>query len=165
MPLLGVLGYIRGLVKLGLGREGCRKAGFDRKAERIFSGLEEDWLAPGAVHQVAYLQRKRHEDCVVWSANRRIKHTLDSMPILREAMSLPLPERSVMIVNTCELEYKIKHFRSGYGHYVVPLVGAIFVGLTTLAIVPLRSHPRQMAWIWYFATIGMFTSLFSSFML
>ncbi|KAL2047764.1 hypothetical protein ABVK25_011376 [Lepraria finkii] len=166
LSLLGVLGYIRGLVKLGLGRDGCRKAGFDMKAERTFFGiLDEDWLPPGAVHQVTYLQRHRDADSVAWSANRRIKHTLDSMPILREAVSSPPPERSGVIVNTCQLEYKVKHFRSGYGHFVVPSVAAIFVGLTTLTIIPLRSRPRHMAWSWYFATIGMFISLFSSFML
>lgn len=166
LSLLGVLGYIRGLVKLGLGRDGCRKAGFDMKAERTFFGiLDEDWLPPGAVHQVTYLQRYRDADSVAWSANRRIKHTLDSMPILREAVSSPPPERSGIIVNTCQLEYKVKHFRSGYGHFVVPSVAAIFVGLTTLTIIPLRSRPRHMAWSWYFATIGMFISLFSSFML
>lgn len=166
LSLLGVLGYIRGLVKLSLGREGCQKAFFDTKAEKTFFGVsEEDWLAPGATYEVTYLQRQRHADCVEWSANRRIKHTLDSMPILKQATASPPSERPGMIVNTCQLQYKVKHFRSGYGHVVVPLVAAIFVGLTTLAIVPLRTHPRQMSWSWYFATVGMFTSLFSSFML
>lgn len=166
LSLLGILGYIRGLVKLGLGREGCRKAGFDIKAERTFFGiLDEDFLSADAVHEVTYLQRHRHEDNIEWSAIRRIKHTLESMPILREATKSPPPKRPGMIVNTCVLEYKVKHFRSGYGHFVVPTVAAIFVGLTTLTIVPLRTHPRQMAWSWYFATIGMFMSLFSSFML
>ena len=166
LSLLGVLGYIRGLVKLALGREGCRKAGFDTKAERTFFGiLDEDRLPPGAVHEVTYLERHRHQDFVEWSAIRRIKHTLDSMPILGEATKSPPPNRPGMIVNTCVLEYKVKHFRSGYGHFVVPVVAAVFVGVTTLTIVPLRTHPRQMAWSWYFATIGMFTSLFSSFVL
>lgn len=153
-------------MKLSLGREGCQKAFFDTKAEKTFFGVsEEDWLAPGATHEVTYLQRERHADCVEWSVNRRITHTLDSMPILKLAIASPPSERPGMIVNTCELQYKVKHFRSRYGHVVVPLVAAIFVGLTTLTIVPLRSHPRQMSWSWYFATIGMFTSLFSSFML
>lgn len=166
LSLLGVLGYIRGLVKLALGREGCRKASFDMKAERTFFGiLDEDWLSPGAVHEVTYLQRHRYEGRVVWSAIRRIKHTVDSMPILREATKSPPPKRPGMIVNTCVLEYKVKHFRSGYGHFVVPSVAAVFVGLTTLTIIPLRTHPRQMAWSWYFATIGLFLSLFSSFVL
>lgn len=166
LSLLGVLGYIRGLVKLSLGREGCEKAFFDMKAEKTFFGVSEaDWLAPGATHEVTYLQRHRRPECVEWSVNRRIKHTLDSMPILKQAKASPPSERPGMIVNTCELQYKVKHFRSGYGHVVVPLIAAIFVGLTTLTIVPLRSHPRQMSWSWYFATIGMFTSLFSSFML
>ena len=166
LSLLGVLGYIRGLVKLSLGRDGCRNAGFDMRAERTFFGiLDEDWLPSTAVHEVTYLQRQRRPDCVVWFVNRRIKHALDSMPILRQAVSLPPPERSGMIVNTCELEYKVKHFRSKYGHFVVPLVASIFVGVTTLTIIPLRSHPRRMAWSWYFATIGMFMSLFSTLML
>lgn len=166
LSLLGVLGYIRGLVKLGLGREGCLRAKFDIKAERTFFGfLDEDWLPPGAVHQVTYLQRERHADQVVWSTNRRIKHTSESMPILRIALSGASADHGNIVVNTCQIQYKIKHFRSGYGHIIVPLVSVIFVGVTTLIIIPLRSHPRSMAWTWYFATIGMFTSLFASFML
>ncbi|MDI1490437.1 MAG: hypothetical protein OHK93_001640 [Ramalina farinacea] len=166
LSLLGVLGYIRGLVKLGLGREGCLRAKFDIKAERTFFGfLDEDWLPPGAVHQVTYLQRERHEDHVVWSTNRRIKHTSESMPILRIALSGPFANHGNVVVNTCQIQYKIKHFRSGYGHIIVPLVSVIFVGVTTLTIIPLRSHPRSMSWTWYFATVGMFTSLFASFML
>ena len=166
LSLLGLLGYLRGLVKLALGREGCLRAKFNIEAERTFFGfLDQDWLPPGALHQVTYLQRERHEDHVVWSTHRRIKHTSESMPILRVALSGRASENTNMVVNTCQLEYKIKHFRSGYGHFVVPLVSAIFVGVTTLAIIPLRTHPREMSWSWYFATVGEFISLFSSFML
>ena len=166
LSLLGVLGYIRGLVKPALGREGCRKAGFDIKAERTFFGIPaEDWLPAGAVHLVTYLQRHRHSDRVVWFVNRRIKHTSTSMPILRDAVALPQPERFGITVNTCLLGYKVKAFRSVYVHFVVPFVAAIFVGLTTLTIVPLRSNPRQISWSWGFATIGMFISIYSSFLM
>ena len=166
LSLLGLLGYIRGLVKLALGREGCLRAKFNIDAERTFFGfLDQDWLPPGALHQVTYLQRERHADHVVWSTHRRIKHTSESMPILRVALSGLTSTDTNIVVNTCQLEYKIKHFRSGYGHFVVPLVSAIFVGVTTLAIIPLRTHPRQMSWSWYFATIGEFLAIFASFML
>ena len=166
LSLLGLLGYLRGLVKLALGREGCLRAKFNIDAERTFFGyLDQDWLPPGALHQVTYLQRERHADHVVWSTHRRIKHTSESMPILRIALSGFASSDTNIVVNTCQLEYKIKHFRSGYGHFVVPLVSAIFVGVTTLAIIPLRTHPRKMSWSWYFATIGEFMSLFTSFML
>lgn len=166
LSLLGALGYIRGLVKLALGREGCLKAKFDIKAEQTFFGIsDEDWLPLGAVHQVTYLERHRHSNHVLWSVNRRIQHTSTSMPILRGVLSLPQPERSGMTVNTCLLGYKIKSFRSIYGHLVVPFVAAIFVGLTTLAIVPLRSNSQRISWTWCFATAGMFISLFSSFLM
>ena len=166
LSLLGLLGYLRGLVKLALGREGCLRAKFNIDAERTFFGfLDQDWLPSGALHQVTYLQRERYADHVVWSTNRRIKHTSESMPILRVALSGLSSNETNMVVNTCQLEYKIKHFRSGYGHFVVPIVSAIFVGVTTLAIIPLRTHPRAMSWSWYFATVGEFLSLFASFMM
>lgn len=166
LSLLGLLGYLRGLVKLALGREGCLRAKFNIDAERTFFGfLDQDWLPSGALHQVTYLQRKRYADHVVWSTNRTIKHTSESMPILRVALSGLSSNETNMVVNTCQLEYKIKHFRSGYGHFVVPIVSAIFVGVTTLAIIPLRDHPRSMSWSWYFATVGEFLSLFASFMM
>ena len=166
LSLLGVLGYIRGLVKLGLGKEGCRKAKFDTNAERTFFGvLDEDLLPSDDVHHVTYLQRQRYPDRVVWSTHRKIKHTSDSMPILRVALSIPQSVNPGMTVNTCKLEYKVKHFRSGYGHFVVPFVASLFVGLTTPTVVPLSPHPRPMAWSWYLATVGMFVSLFASCML
>ena len=47
LSLLGLLGYIRGLVKLALGREGCLRAKFNIDAERTFFGfLDQDWLPP-----------------------------------------------------------------------------------------------------------------------
>ena len=65
LSLLGLLGYVRLLVKLGLGADGCRKAGFDKKALRPMFGVQyfgakyEEYVPTDAVHEVCYMRRKK----------------------------------------------------------------------------------------------------------
>ncbi|KAL8765197.1 MAG: hypothetical protein Q9209_007658 [Squamulea sp. 1 TL-2023] len=83
LSFLGLLGYVRALVKLALGSEGCQNAGFDTRSLRPLFGVpDEDRLPSDAVRQIYYVERSRSAQYVSWKLAATRKHTVDSMPII-----------------------------------------------------------------------------------
>ena len=151
LSLLGLLGYARLLVKLALGAEGCRKAGFDMKALRPMFGVQdEEYVPTDAVHEVFYMRRKKSEGQVHWRLVKKVKHTKESFHMLR---LMPLQDlKDLEIVSV---------WLTGPTHvFVLPLLSILCSALTCFPIMifepPLRHH---QSWTYYYATLGLFCSI------
>lgn len=79
LSLLGLLGYVRALVKLAMGPEACENAGFDMKALRPMFGVSDtDRLPTGEVYEMHYMERHTDGSHITWNRIRNTKHTEDS---------------------------------------------------------------------------------------
>ena len=150
LSLLGLLGYVRLLVKLGLGADGCRKAGFDMKALRPMFGVQdEEYVPTDAVHEVYYMRRKKSEGQVQWSIVKKIKHTEESFQLLKVNPGTKASDREILSV-----------WLKGPTHvFLSPLLSILCSALTCFSITifegPLRHH---QSWTYYYATVGLFCS-------
>ena len=151
LSLLGLLGHVRLLVKLGLGADGCRKAGFDMKALRPMFGVQdEEYVPTNAVHEVCYMRRKKSEGQVQWSIVKKINHTEESFPLLKVKPGNKARDREIVSV-----------WLKGPSHvFLLPLLSILCSALTCFPITvferPLRYH---QSWTYYYATVGLFCSI------
>ena len=73
--MLGLLGYVRALLKLSLGREACEKAGFSIEALKSMMGIggREKGRAQQMI-PVFYLKRTVREGFVYWDEVKHVLH-------------------------------------------------------------------------------------------
>lgn len=156
LSLLGLLGYVRLLVKLGLGADGCRKAGFDMKALRPMFGVQdEEYVPTDAVHQVWYMRRKKTKGQVHWSVEKIMKHTEESFQLLKVN---PLWEaKGVEIVS---IWLKFNNFLDGpTTFFLLPLLSTLCSALTCFSIMIFERPLKHHSWTYYYATVGLFCSI------
>ena len=173
LSLLGLLGYVRALVKLGMGLEACENAGFDMKALRPMFGVSDtDRLPTSEVYEMHYIERHTDGSHITWKRINNTKHTKDSCA-LREYLSdldnkQPFDPFQIHTYWTAKESWHWCHpfrggrlFRSTRGDIFVVLVPFLCVVLTSCLIVPLRGSSRPQ-WSLYFATLGLFVPVFST---
>ncbi len=180
LSLLGLLGYVRALVKLGIGPEACENAGFDTRALRpIFGVPDADRLPANEVYALHYIERQENASEITWRLVRRTKHTLDSSAWGQEnSLTSQQPDwhEQDFVIEECVLyspgqvrslsglSFKIyqylgfKLFRSSLGDLLVLIISLICVGLTSCLVIPLRGTSRP-TWSLYVATVGLFTPI------
>ena len=154
LSLLGLLGYVRLLVKLGLGADGCRKAGFDMKALRPMFGVQDEEYVPrDAVHEVFYMRREKSEGWVHWSIAKIIKHTEESFQLLKMKPRQKADDLEIISVRLTDHTYV----------FVLQLLTILCCALTCFPIMiferPQRDH---QSWTYYYATVGLFCSIVMS---
>ena len=156
LSLLGLLGYVRLLVKLGLGADGCRKAGFDMKALRPMFGVQdEEYVPTDAVHQVCYMRRKKSEGQVHWSVEKTIKHTEESFQLLKVD-----PQSKAKGLEIVSIWLNFKNFLDGpTNFFLLPLLSTFCSALTCFSIMIFERPLRHHSWTYYYATIGLFCSI------
>lgn len=151
LSLLGLLGFVRLLVKLGLGADGCRKAGFDMKALRPMFGVQdEEYVPTDAVHKVFYMRRNKTEGQVHWSIVKIIKHTEESFQLLKVD-----PE-----MKPKDLEIASVWLDSPTHVFLLPLLSILCSALTCFPIMIFeRPQTHHQSWTYYYATVGLFCSI------
>ena len=160
--MLGLLGYVRALIKLGLGAEKCHNAGFDTRALRPLFGVPDfDRLPSDVLHDVHYVERMRLKNHVRWKLADTRKHTVDTMAALDWAVPYYRPEPNALVICSVALNvYSQKLRRSA--HYIIPLLLAIFIGVTCFIISPFRGGFTHRTWTMFYATFGLSFSLLIS---
>ena len=173
LSLLGILGYVRALVKLGLGPKKCEKAGFDMKALRPMVGVADtDRLPADEIYVMHYIERHENGSEIQWIRGPETKHTVDSSALGFYLDYLSRASKSEItkfeITNFYldrdhwqPLNLGDKLFKSRLGDVFVLLVSLICVGLTSLLVVPLRATSGP-TWSFYFATVGILAPIFCS---
>ncbi|KAI4253389.1 MAG: hypothetical protein L6R42_007600 [Xanthoria sp. 1 TBL-2021] len=160
LSLLGLLGYVRALVKLSLGLVGCQNAGFDTRSLRPIYGIpDEDRLPSDVVHNVYYVERSRSAQHVTWKLAAIRKHTIDSMPILDVAIPLPVDDLKRVRILSCCLDTRVEKWYRKHACYQIPAILTLMIALTCFAIVPFRGGFRHRDWTMFYATIGLLISL------
>ena len=180
LSLLGLLGYVRLLVKLGLGADGCQKAGFDMKALRPMFGVQdEDHVRTDVVHEVYYMRRKKSDEQVHWSVVKRVKHTDDSFQLLKQAYdegSFRGRKPSGVGVGIVSVWlYVGKHSESSQAPYNrvnspkhvfrLPFLSILCSALTCFPIMIFERPLRHQSWTYHYATLGLFCSIVISTMI
>ncbi|KAG6988600.1 hypothetical protein G7Y79_00070g096990 [Physcia stellaris] len=150
LSLLGLLGYVRALVKLAMGPEACENAGFDMKALRPMFGVSDtDRLPTSELYEMHYMERHTDGSEITWKRIRNTKHTKDSSALGRDLKLLDNKNRSESLyLYSYEIAHdgrmsEIKHFaylRSETQHsYMVlnlrAISGYIRWGLRTTSLV------------------------------
>lgn len=81
--LLGILGWVRAMLKLAMGSEACENVGFPTTALRPLLGVSKrDKYPSDDVTEVRYTHRVEQDDTVIWSTTKVVTHTDDSMPLI-----------------------------------------------------------------------------------
>lgn len=170
LSLLGILGFVRALVKLGMGPYACMNAGFDMKLVRPFYGVFLEHLSD-EIYEVRYTERLVQDHQILWQPRRIIRHTQDSFAWQFE--SGKLKELSEFTVMSFSLERYHRKFTywfedlhlwgnilgSSQGDAFILLFTAVCAGLTSGLVIPLRESSPP-TWNLYFATVGLFIPIY-----
>lgn len=163
LSLLGLLGYVRALVKLGLGPSGCLNAGFETRPLRPLFGIpDHDRLPSDVLHTVHYVERLKSDQYTTWKLTEARKHTVDTMPILKTALPFDKMKAKLLTMRSCQLTINAERFFIKHAYYCMPLTLTLCVGLTCFAISPFRGGLARYTWTILFATVGLFLSLLCS---
>ncbi|KAI4130231.1 MAG: hypothetical protein LQ338_001846 [Usnochroma carphineum] len=159
LSLLGLLGYVRALLKLGLGVEFCERTGFSTIPLRPFVGVRPyDTAYSERVVGTQYLERTVNEESISWRVVKRVLHTPESMPLtagkgvraMRDRRNQDLPYG----IGMCTLD-------RSWGQRISALALAS-TGLTlTASIAGLPVLLSQADWTWsrFFASAGLIMSI------
>lgn len=83
LSLLGLLGYVRALLKLSLGIDFCERTGFSTTSLRSFAGVRRRDVAQSErIIEVHYLERTITASSVEWKIVKTVPHTQESMPLI-----------------------------------------------------------------------------------
>ncbi|KAL8756367.1 MAG: hypothetical protein Q9199_002979 [Rusavskia elegans] len=160
LSLLGLLGYVRALVKLCLGLDGCQNAGFDTRSLRPIFGIpDEDRLPSDAVHKVYYVERLRSAQHVTWKLAATRKHTVDSMPVLALAIPHSIDDVARIMISSCGLSTRTGNWFKKHAWYQIPATLTFMIALTCFIIIPVRGGLRNQGWTMFNATFGLFFTL------
>lgn len=82
--LLGNLGFVRSLLKLGVGAKACQKASYSLAPLQPYLGLGDDNLLPqDKFVNVYYVERKKETTFVAWHVRKVLQHTDQSLSASR----------------------------------------------------------------------------------
>lgn len=83
LSLLGLLGYVRALLKLSLGIDFCERTGFSTTSLRSYAGVRRRDVAQSErIIEVHYLERTITDLSVQWKIVKTTSHTQESMPLI-----------------------------------------------------------------------------------
>jgi hypothetical protein len=148
--LLGFLGFVRGLLKFGIGKEACEKAGYSIKPLQPYMGLAEDNLLPqGKFNPVIYLKGKKIGDLFEWSVVKVIYHTARSLYTLNARHSSPSDNYEPVVIQQITPSSRSNFFKLG------TIVNLLASGATSFPVLVLLGK----SWQSLIASFGLFGSL------
>ena len=167
LSLLGMLGYVRLLVKLGLGVSGCQRAGLDTKVFRPMCGIQDDDNIPAeAVKDLYYVQsQSSNKGWVTWKIIKKFSHTKESFPLHRLG-KFDLFERTDEDHFVVSVWLKAAVFGRAMNHFthtaMLLFLSVACSGLTCFSIMIFAGSAVYQPWTYYHATFGLFSLLTAS---
>ena len=109
LSLLGLLGYVRALLKLSLGIDFCERTGFSTTSLRSYAGVRRrDVPQSESFTKVHYLERVINDLSVEWRDIKTTSHSQESMPLITGRGKRALRDRKAydtsMSINMCSLK-------------------------------------------------------------
>ena len=155
LSLLGLLGYVRALLKVSLGIEFCERAGFSTASLRSYAGVRRrDVGQSEKVVNVHYLERTVSESFVQWRIVKTVPHTHESMPLIAGGGKRACRDRRAyspsFSIAMCSLVRSGSTARIAFGSCVLCLV--LTTSLSSLIILLL---PGPWVWTRFFACVGL----------
>ena len=155
LSLFGLLGYVRGLLKVSLGIEFCERAGLSTASLRSYAGVRRRDVAQSErIVEVHYLERTITESLVQWKTVKTVPHTQESMPLIAGGGKRALRDRRAhndsFSIATCSLVRSGSTARMALGTCI--LCSAFTTSLSSLMVVLLAGP-----WVWtrFFACLGL----------
>ncbi len=157
LSLLGLLGYVRALLKLSLGMDFCERTGFLTTSLRSFAGVRRrDVPQSERFTKVHYLERTIMHSYVEWRDVKTISHSQESMPLIVGGGKRALRDRRAydpsMSINMCSLKENGSGSTANLALWMCGISLMLTAGLSSFVIL-LFSAP----WTWtrFFACIGL----------
>ena len=160
LSLLGLLGYVRALLKLSLGIDFCQRTGFSTVSLRSYAGVRRRDVAAQneRIIEVHYLERTIAESSVQWKVVKTVPHTEESMPLIAEAGKQALRDRRMYdtsySIAMCSLDRSGSTARLAFGVCALSLMLTASLSSTMTLI-----SDAQWNWTRLFACIGLPTSI------
>ena len=160
LSLLGLLGYVRALLKLSLGIDVCERTGFSTTSLRSYAGVRRrDVPRSERFTKVHYLERAITDSSVEWRDVKTTSHSQESMPLIAGGGKRALRDRRAydpsISINMCSL--KENGFTAGLALLMCGISLMLTASLSSFVIVLLFSAP----WTWtrFFACVGLPASI------
>ena len=155
ISLLGLLGYVRALLKLGCGLEFCERTGFSTTALRSYAGVAKRDVANNEkITDVHYLERSISDRSVQWNLVKTVPHTRESMPLIAGHGSRPVRDRRThdapFGIAMCTLEKGKGTAALTFGWCIISLVLA-----TSLSSFSILFCSSRLTWTSFFACAGL----------
>ena len=139
--LLGILGWVRAMIKLAMGSKACVNVGFPTAALRPLLGLSKrDTYPSDDVTEVRYTHRVEQDDTIIWSTIKVVTHTHESMPLIEyvkirlqnSSLLYKQSRKSVTLALTIPYAYKdkvdyMKRYHCEAGYLKIPILGKFYV--------------------------------------
>ena len=159
LSLLGLLGYVRALLKLSFGVRFCERTGFSTLSLRSYAGvMKSEVLANEKLTEVKYLQRHDLGGYIRWDIVKSVEHTKESMPLTIGAGQRALKDRRAFdtsySVAMCTLARTRETSYFAFGMCAIALASA--AGIASFPVLTFSTH---RTWTHIFASAGLVCSV------
>ncbi|KAL8793659.1 MAG: hypothetical protein Q9195_003708 [Heterodermia aff. obscurata] len=159
LSLLGILGYVRALLKLSLGVEFCGRIGFSTLSLRSYAGVRKSEVPFNErLTEVKYLQRRDLNGFTRWDIVKSVAHTKESMPLTIGAGQRAKEDRRAFdrsySVAMCTLARTRETSYFAFAMCAVALASA--AGIASFPVLLFSSH---RTWTRIFASAGLVISV------
>lgn len=159
LSLLGILGYVRALLKLSFGVEFCERTGFSIASLRSYAGVRHPDIARSErVVDVHYLERSVKEQEIQWSLVKTVSHTQESMPLITgDGVRAPRDQRpydASFGIAMCRLPKSRGTLSLTFG-----LCSVIMILSASSSSFPILIFTSKWTWTRIFATTGLPASI------
>ena len=159
LSLLGLLGYVRALLKLSLGVQFCERTGFSTLPLRSYTGVRKsEVLVNERLTEVKYLKRHNLGGYIRWDIVKRVEHTKESMPLTIGDGQRALKDRRAFYtsysVAMCTLARTRETAYFAFGMCAVALASA--AGIASFPVLIISSY---RTWARIFASAGLVISV------
>ena len=155
LSLLGLLGYVRGLLKMSLGIDFCERACLSTASLRSYAGVRRrDMTQSESIIEVHYLERTIADSSVEWKVVKTVPHTQESMPLIAGSGKRALRDRRAhdasFSIAMCSLIRSGSTARMAFGTCALCMV---FSASISSFMVLMLAAP----WVWtrFFACVGL----------
>lgn len=155
LSLLGLLGYVRALMKLTLGVEFCERIGFSTVSLQSYVGVRRfDVAHRERVVDIHYLERTCIGDAVQWSLVKTVPHIPESMPMISggviRAEKDRRPREASFALAMCQLPQS-----KGTASVTFSLYALFLAFAASLSSFPILLSKSSWTWTRLFATAGL----------
>ena len=159
LSLLGLLGYVRALLKLSLGVQFCERTGFSTLYLRSYAGVRKsEVLVNERLTKVKYLQRHDVGGYIRWDIVKSVEHTKESMPLTivagQQALKDPRVIETSYSVAMCTLARSRDTSYFAFGMCAIALAAA-----AGIASFPVLLFSTYQTWRCTFASAGLVISV------